>query len=567
MKVPISTLRALLLPSAMAIGGTVAACQGCRSTPELAAGVVAGGQASGAAVVSAGLSSGTPPTVRLYLMSSVAGALEPCGCSKNQLGGFDHVAALVASQKAFSPGALLAAAGPLFFPDPVPRGDHATQDTWKADAIASSLSRLGFVGWAPGANDWAAGAQQLAALCKQSGGALLGANLAEGAPGVAPVSVKESGGYKVGFIGISSPLKMGLAPEGVVVKPPREALRAGIDEARKQGAQILVGLLAMPRGDALRLAETAPELHVVAVGKPFDQGEANDKPSPPVLLGSTLVVEAANHLQTLAVVDLHVRDGQLKFQDAAGIAREADRSAVSGRIEELEKKIRAWEQSPSIDPKDLAARRADLAHQRDELRKLETPPPPSAGSFFRYTMAPIRQDAGRDEATYQAMLAYYQKVNDHNRVAFADRKPQPAGPDGNRYIGIDACSKCHAAAREVWNNTPHSRAYKTLSDQHKEFNLDCVSCHVTGYERPGGSTVTSNDALRDVQCESCHGPGELHRKAPADKALIIGKPRPESCVSGCHHPPHVEGFDPVAMTPTILGKGHGDVDAWRAAHR
>ena len=77
-----------------------------------------------------------------------------------------------------------------------------------------------------------------------------------------------------------------------------------------------------------------------------------------------------------------------------------------------------------------------------------------------------------------------------------------------------SASTCHEEARKVWDKTAHARAYATLSKEFKEYNLDCVSCHVTGYEKPGGSTVTLNDIARDVQCEECHGPGQAHAKAP-----------------------------------------------------
>jgi len=99
-----------------------------------------------------------------------------------------------------------------------------------------------------------------------------------------------------------------------------------------------------------------------------------------------------------------------------------------------------------------------------------------------------------------------------------------------------------------------------LSTQFKEFNLDCVSCHVTGYEKPGGSTVTVNEKLRSVQCEECHGPGSAHAKSPAVPGLISASPKLESCVSGCHHPPHVEGFDPQVAKQFIIGPGHGMPD-------
>jgi hypothetical protein len=546
MKLP--PLSHLLLPLALASAALVSACQGCRPGATL--------PAEGPAPKN------ETPTVRLYFLSSVAGALEPCGCSKNQLGGVDHLGSFLRTHEAEAPHSLLAAAGPLFFLDPTPRGEQATQDRWKAEALASALGKLHFAAWAPGANDWAGGGANLAQLREKSGGALLAANLEGDTAGAAPTALRESGGVKVGFVGLSQPVKAGLAPAGVIVKPAAAQLAAAITQLKGQGAQVLVGLFAMPRGEALRLAEGAPELQVVAVGKPFDQGEANDKPAPPSMLGQTLVVETANHLQTAAIVDLHVRGNSYTFQDAAGISRASDREGLDKRITELEGRIRKWEQDATIKADDLAQRRAELARLRGELQQLEQPRPPAAGSFFRYTMLEIKTELGRDDGIYLSMLDFYRKVNEYNKTTFADRKAPPPGPDGNRYVGIEVCGSCHAEAKKVWENTPHAGAYKTLVTQHKEYNLDCVSCHVTGYERPGGSTVTDNALLQAVQCENCHGPGEKHRQNPRDKTLLIGKPAPASCVGACHHPPHVDGFDPVAQMHRILGPGHGNPDEW-----
>jgi hypothetical protein len=488
---PVLRLSRLLLPLALAASASVAACQGCRASgalPERPA-------------------STARPTLRLYFASTVAGALEPCGCSKNQLGGIDRLGAFFQAQRKEAPDALFAVAGPLFFLDPVLRGEQATQDRWKAEALAVALKKTGLAAWAPGANDWADGPDTLARLREQSGSALLAANLAGSTAGAVASVLREAGGLKVGYIGLSSPARNGFPPEGVQVRPPAPPLRDAIDQLRAQGAQVLVGLFALPRGEALRLIETAPELHVAAVGKPYEQGDANDKPAPPVLINSTLVVQTSNHLQTVAVVDLHVRGQSFSFQDTSG----AGGSSFT---------------------------------------------PPATGSFTRVSTVNITTDLGRDEPIYGAMLEYYRKVNDHNKTALADRKSPPPGPDGNRYVGIQVCTGCHAEAREVWDRTPHARAYKTLVDGHKEFNLECVGCHVTGYEKPGGSTVTDNALLRDVQCEVCHGPGAKHVEKPADKSRITLRPAEGFCVSACHHPPHVDQFDAAAMMPAILGPGH-----------
>ncbi len=485
------------LPLALASSALLAACQGCQ-TPK---------KAPVDPVVTD--TSGPSPSLRLYLASTVAGALEPCGCSKNQLGGIDHLGALIASQAKHAPASLMAAAGPLFFPDPEMQSAQATQDRWKADTLAGALASLHFVGWAPGLNDWAAGPGALGELTSELKTTWLGANLTKEAnptTGGASTAMRTEGGIKVGFVGLSQPTKNGMGPAGVSVEAANAALKGALETLRKDGAQVLVGLLAMPRGEALRLVELTPGLTVAVVGKPFEQGVANDKPAPPTMIESTLVVQPANHLQSVAVVDLFVRGGSFTFADASAEAA----SAI-----------------------------------------------PATGSFVRARNVNITGDLGRDDAIHQQMLAYYGKVNDHNKVAFADRAPPPPGPDGNWYLGVDACTTCHAEARKVWDKTAHAHAYKTLSDQHKEFNLDCVSCHVTGYEKPGGSAVVKNEGLRDVQCENCHGPGGRHRDNPADKSLIIAHPPPDSCVSSCHHPPHVDAFDAGMKMPLILGPGHG----------
>jgi hypothetical protein len=154
------------------------------------------------------------------------------------------------------------------------------------------------------------------------------------------------------------------------------------------------------------------------------------------------------------------------------------------------------------------------------------------------------------------LAAYYRLVNETNRVQLADRIPPPVPAGQAGYIGIDRCAGCHRSEKRFWAKTVHAKAYATLSTESKEFNLDCVSCHVTGYGRPGGSTVTHVDKLKDVQCEVCHGPGSLHAEAPTTVHVPTPKPDAQLCL-GCHHPPHVEGFDAVAKMGEIIGPGHG----------
>lgn len=538
----------LALPAAAL---ALASCEGCRSSPFSDA-------------KSPPVLADATPAVRLYLLTDVAGALEPCGCTKDQLGGLDHFGAWVKASATPAISAFVASAGPLFFMDPALAPDHASQDRAKAETIARVLHEVGFAAFAPGTNDWAEGPEALANLANASGAAVLaGSGLASPArpsPPFATTAVRRvarvgAGLLAVGFVGYGQ----GQGKDsGASVE---DAIRRGVAEAKAQGANVLVALAAVGRGEGKRIADAIPELTAVVVGSSRSAGDGNTSAPPAERVGDVLVVQAADHLQSVAVLNLYVREavspGQVvKFADATGLERAQRREELSRRIDELRVRMASWQQDRSVSPSDIAARRRNLAALETERDALDAKPPPLRGSFFRYGVKEIRESLGKDPTIDAEFLAYYKAVDEHNRVAFADRLPPPHGPLDATYVGVEACTGCHPGPRAVWNSTRHAGAYATLASQFKEYNLDCVGCHVTGYERPGGSTVTHVDALRNVQCEVCHGPGSRHVLDPSDKAAITAVPAPSLCIE-CHQPPHVEGFDPVAKMAEILGPGHG----------
>ena len=494
------------------------------------------------------------PTLRLYLVSDLAGALEPCGCVKDQLGGMDHFGALVRGEEAQAPAYATVSAGPLFFMDPDLDAQKRGQDMAKAETIAEALATVKLAAFAPARNEWAGGPDMLQTLKKKSGAELLFAN--DTGPKTS-VAIKEVGGVKVGFLGVASPSK---AKEGkpladVKDGPLQEAVTLGLAELEKRGAQVTVLLASVGRGEAKRLADAFPKLLAILVGSPGGSGEANTEAPPAEQVGQVLIVETGNHLQTVGVLDLHVREKGFAFSDATGLENTRKREALAARIGELRKKIASWEADPAVAKADVDARRTEVQKLEAERAALEKTPPPEKGSFYRFALREVRTSLGTDATMTSKLSGYYKRVNEENRATFADRKPPAVGKDEASYVGVDACSSCHEEARKVWDGTSHSHAYKTLSDQFKEFNLDCVSCHVTGYEKPGGSTVTAVKSLKNVQCETCHGPGSKHMKAPEKVPVPIPKPQGDSCLQ-CHHPPHVHEFDAEAKMKLVLGKGH-----------
>jgi Cytochrome c554 and c-prime len=535
--------RARALVSVLALSLSVmagGACAGCKRTPAAPSAEVAS------------------PRVRVYVVSTLAGALEPCGCVKDMLGGVGHAAALTSSRRHGAGSTLFVAAGPTFFLDPELRADARDQDVAKAQAIADSLAEMGLAAWAPGLNDWAAGAGELARLRDATRASLLAANLSGASAGAQGTRVVEQAGMKIGIAGVSVPRDGGALPRGVESSDPRAALGAAEKSLDEAGASLKIALLAMPRGDALRVLDGVSGFQLAVVAKSVDKGDANDGKTPPMLLGDTLVVQTPNHLQAIAIVDFFVRGSDFHFKDGAGVADAEQRERLESRIDELTKRIaRAEKPGSGVRAEDLGARRKELAQAKADLKKMASPQAPADGSFFRYEMVEVRESAGVEDAVAKRVASYYQKVNEHNRVAFADRKPPPV-PDGESgYVGVEKCSSCHPSERKFWNGTAHAAAYAVLANQHKQFNLDCVGCHVTGYEKPGGSTVVGVKGLQNNQCENCHGPGSRHVDSPSDAKLIVARPEKSLCASECHHPPHVKSDWSVDEAwKKIVGPGH-----------
>jgi Cytochrome c554 and c-prime len=100
----------------------------------------------------------------------------------------------------------------------------------------------------------------------------------------------------------------------------------------------------------------------------------------------------------------------------------------------------------------------------------------------------------------------------------------------NRYIGADKCKLCHTGDSAgnpfaAWQTSDHSRAFEKLASDAarkagKERGVDepqksdkCLKCHTTAFGAAADLVKKGFDAKLGVQCEACHGPGELHMKA------------------------------------------------------
>lgn len=99
-------------------------------------------------------------------------------------------------------------------------------------------------------------------------------------------------------------------------------------------------------------------------------------------------------------------------------------------------------------------------------------------------------------------------------------------------LKVTICENCHSEEAKIWRASDHARAYETLTKKSRQFNPDCLACHTTRFEQPGGFNMALQQAeLRNVQCDSCHGNSDEHLESPdyiPDQIADM-----ESCIK-CH---------------------------------
>jgi hypothetical protein len=134
--------------------------------------------------------------------------------------------------------------------------------------------------------------------------------------------------------------------------------------------------------------------------------------------------------------------------------------------------------------------------------------------------------------------------------------PSPHDAPGGAYVGSRTCAACHAEDYVVWRRSAHGEAYNVLERRHRQRDLECVPCHVTGFGVPGGSLVPPFGDLAAVGCEACHGPSGPHADDPSSPPGPAPLGGAEAQCSTCHDPEHSPGFDRTRGLTTVMDQGH-----------
>jgi hypothetical protein len=488
----------------------------------------------------------------VFYTAETNGTLEPCGCTSDPLGDFARVSALVRKTNAGRGRALLVDAGNLTYPATESPARRQPVDDLKARFLASELAKLPWGGSALGDSDLARGVRGI--VPKR-----LAVNVPAGvaADVVAPSSVMEVGGIKIGVLGLAAPGTA--ATLGTTLMDPEASAKDEVKRLRERGAEVVILLAPVERPMARALAR-ASGADFVVVGKKVGLGMRRAEPA-----GTGFVVAAGEALQYLGRLDIVLREGPSPTHgpalvDAGGEAATHDRvDEIDRMLTRLDKDIAGWQKETSAD----AAFVAGKIRERDELRAERTRltdhrwRPPAQGSYFTNTLVPVRRTLPRDPALRKSMRALDEAIGEVN-LKMAEPPPKPE-PGRAFYVGGERCISCHKAAQRSWLTTAHAKAWKTLVDVGKDAHDDCVSCHVTGYGEVGGSSLGFTKDLEDVQCEACHAPNSIHVEKKGKESPYAGVTKtPETMCVHCHNEKHSDTFQYEAYLRDALGPGHGE---------
>ncbi|MDF1553749.1 MAG: multiheme c-type cytochrome [Deferrisomatales bacterium] len=174
------------------------------------------------------------------------------------------------------------------------------------------------------------------------------------------------------------------------------------------------------------------------------------------------------------------------------------------------------------------------------------------GRLFRHQFVQLRLDIPDDPRVEARVVAF----ETHEATLQKEQLAGNGGDDdcGSTFVGIDRCATCHADRYRTWQTTDHAHALATLTARNRQYDEECLACHVLAYECDKGSLKIANvEQFANVQCESCHGPGDLHVASGGEEPTRPLQSVEEICLR-CHTPERSDEMDFAAVAKRICAR-------------
>ena len=445
--------------------------------------------------------------------------------------------------------------GTLLFKEEKIPPDQVQQRTATAQGIVSAYNAMSFAAVGVARQDLAAGLPFLLALRQKSNFPWLSANLVsrtQGKPYFKPHTLITIAGMKIGVVGLTGdqgPDTLLTEKDNAVILPWEDILPKEL--ARLKGhADMLILLSNLPTATNRKIAEKYPEIHLILQG-----GTASGNMAPE-RINNTLISQVEQQGKSVGILEVHWNKQTKRWADPGGENLLLDKK---NELDRLGWQINRYRQQgdPKIafknQPDVLAAYDAMLAQRArldQEIARLTAEQNAKNArraefSSFSYRFEAMRKELPDNPAVRAIVDATTKEVNRIGKMATTAGTTAPLAQGQmvfpENYIGSTACQSCHAPQFKKWLGTKHAAAYNTLADNGQQFNTQCLPCHVTGaFGQPGETILSLPDDLRQVGCETCHGPGKQHASLP-ESVKLPGQPGMDTCLR-CHTGDHDANF-------------------------
>ena len=451
-------------------------------------------------------------------------------------------------------GVLALDSGALLFKEEKIPPEQVLQLTATAQGIVSAYNKMSFAAVGVARQDLAAGLPFLLSLQQKSAFPWLSANLVsrtQGKPYFKPHTLLNMAGMNIAVVGLTSnhgPDALLTEKDNAVILPWEEVLPREI-ALLKGRADLLILLSSFPAAINKRIAEKYPEIHLIL------QGGNIPGNLPPKQINNTLITQVEQQGKFVGILDVRWNTQAKKWEDPGPEnlllekKNELDRldwqigryrkqgeprlvfkdqlevlaayEAMLGQRESLEQELVSL--TAAQNTKNLGQARLSSFSNRFEVMRKELPDNPAVLAIVQATTSEVNR-LGKLAAKDRAVNSLAQ-----NKAIFPDN-----------YTGSAACQSCHTQQFKKWLTTRHALAYGTLEGKGQQFNAQCLPCHVTGAFGQSGEVVLNlaND-LRQVGCETCHGPSRQHALRP--QSGKPSQPTRETCLR-CHTGDHDNNF-------------------------
>ena len=416
------------------------------------------------------------------------------------------------------------------------------QERLTATTIAKSYDLMGYNAVGVSKYELTAGLDFLVKLSKEVSFSWLSANLVQKStsePIFTPYITVPANNLKIGVIGLTDPTAKNMLSTAAVTILPWEKVLPVLLEKLKLQTDMIIVLSNLPPAENRKIAEQFKDIHLI-----IQAGKAGGDIVPKAL-NNTLITQTAKQGKYVGIMNINWRNSRQWGTDKAGRLKKQRNTLgrLNWQISKYEKHGDPLESLKKYPAKlqvykRLLKQRQSVEQQVErlsqEINASHGAPEPCT---FKNRFVAMETTMPDDQQVKELVDKLNKKVNEMGKARAKINQNMH-----KKYSGWRPCGNCHAKILAAWQKTKHAKAYETLVEKKRQFNLDCIYCHVTGISRSNAVDALSIGVdLREVSCEACHGPGKKHLKDP-ERFKLIARPTAKLCLT-CHTEEHDGSFD------------------------